>query len=340
MQAALSKVSPHIAVSGLWNPGREHCIFLQIAYSDLFECHLVSVMFLRLTLVFSSPSSPMPVSTFGRAAGCHAWILLAIFHLVMDFTSCESKLQGQVFSHSSGSMHPPPRHRAVSDPLWEYKSSRHGRVTKSWWHRMFWPETHPGRQIPNKPNRIHKHKELAGSPCINCQSKQSHRLDPPVSVETRDSVKLTHLKRARRQSDNFAFDHFEKPKCTSYDSEGTATEMPCAIEWGPTKEELTDVNAFSTPASHSTTSLLSSTRTTTARTTPAATTASSTTTTMQTTTASLSSHIIVVPQPALLSTTDPSLRWDPPNTVRPSRIGETGGTVTTLTPIMLIGSFM
>ncbi|XP_078281137.1 adherens junction-associated protein 1 isoform X2 [Rhinoraja longicauda] len=270
---------------------------------------------------------PMPVSTLGRAAGCHAWVLLAILHLVMDFSSCESKLQGQVFGHPAGSLHPPPRHRAAGDPLWEYNSSRHGRATKPWWRRMFWPETRPGRQIPNKPTGIHKHKALAGSRCISCQSKQSHRLDPPVSVETRDSVKLTHLKRARRQSDNFAFDHFEKPKCTSYDSDGTATVMPCAIEWGPTKEELTDGNVVSTPASHSTTTLLSSTRTTTARATPATTTASSTTTTttMQTTTASLRSHTMVAPQPALLSTTDPSLRWDPPNTARPSRIGETGG---------------
>ncbi|XP_072100885.1 adherens junction-associated protein 1 [Mobula birostris] len=237
-------------------------------------------------------------------------------------------MRDQVLSQSSGSLHQSPRHRASGDPLWEYKISRHGRVSKSWLHRMFWPEAHPGQQSPNKPTEIHKHKMVTGSLCINCQTKQSvsHKLDPPVSMETRDSVKLTSLKRARRQSDNFAFDNFEKPKCTSYDSEGIATVMPCAIEWGPTKEELTEFNMFSTPASLSTTTqtLLFPTRTTTARTTTT-TTASTTTTTMQSTTASLRSHNIVVPGPALLSTTDPSLRWELSNTARPSRIGETGG---------------
>ncbi|XP_072887785.1 adherens junction-associated protein 1 [Hemitrygon akajei] len=298
-------------------------LLLWVAKTRLYEKRMLRVFTMLLKRL-----CPMPVSRFGRAAGFHAWILLAVFHLVMDFSSCESKMRDQVLSQSFGSLHPSPRHRAAGDPLWEYKISRHGRVSKSWLHRMFWPEAHLGQQSPNKPTEIHKHKMGTGSLCINCQTKLSvsHKLDPPVSMETRDSVKLTSLKRARRQSDNFAFDNFEKPKCTSYDSEGIATVMPCAIEWGPTKEELTEFNMFSTPARLSTTTqtLLFPTRTTTARTTTT-TTASTTTTTMQSTTASLRSHNIVVPGPALLSTTDPSLRWELSSTARPSRIGETGG---------------
>ncbi|XP_069775148.1 adherens junction-associated protein 1-like [Narcine bancroftii] len=282
---------------------------------------------LRVFTMLLKHLCPMPVSRFGRTAGCYAWMLLAVFHLVMDFSSCESQIQGQVLSHTSGSLQPVARHRTTSDPLWEYKSSRHSKMTKSWWYRMFWPETHPGRRILNKPTGIRKHKTLTDSLCTNCQSKQSpsHIQDPPVSLETRDSVKSISLKRARRQSDYFASDSFEKPKCTSYDSEGTVTVMPCAIEWGPTKEELTELNVLSTLASLSTTTLtlLSSVKTTTARTTTTP-TASTTTTTMQSTTASLRSHTMVVPDPALFSTTEPSLRWELSSTARPSRIGETG----------------
>uniref|UniRef100_UPI00398F56C5 adherens junction-associated protein 1 n=1 Tax=Pristiophorus japonicus TaxID=55135 RepID=UPI00398F56C5 len=275
----------------------------------------------------------MPVNRFGRPVGCPAWILLAMFHLAMDFSSCESKIQGQGLSHTSGSFHPSPRHRLASDPFWEYKNAHLGRITKSWWLRMFWAEIHPGKpvSIPDKPAGIHKHKSVTGSLCTNCQSKQSmsYKLDPSVSAGIRDSVKLTPLKRSRRQSDNFAFDNFEKPKCTSYDSEGTATVMPCAIEWGPTKEELTDFNIFSTPTGLSTTTLtlLSSTRTTTARTVriTTTTTASTTSTNMQTTTATLRSPKMVVPEPGMISTSEPNRSWELTNTARPSRIGETGG---------------
>ncbi|XP_072442830.1 adherens junction-associated protein 1 [Chiloscyllium punctatum] len=269
---------------------------------------------------------PMPVNIFGRPVGCHAWIFLAIFHLAMDFSSCESKIQGQGLSQNSEVLHPSPRHRLATDPLWEYKDAHVGRITKSWWLRRIWPEIHSGKQISNKPRGVHKLKSDTGTLCTNCQSKQSlsYKLDPSVSTETRDSVKLTSLKRSRRQSHHFPFENFEKPKCTSYDSEGTATVIPCAIEWGPTKEELTEFSMFSTPTGLSTTTLtlVPSTRMTTARTTTTTTTASTTSTTMQTTTATLRSPKMVVPEPR---TTEPNLSWEISNTARPSRIGDTGG---------------
>ncbi|XP_038677765.1 adherens junction-associated protein 1 isoform X1 [Scyliorhinus canicula] len=268
---------------------------------------------------------PMPVNIFGRPVGCHAWILLAMFHLAMDFSSCESQSQGQGLRHTSGSIHPPARHRLAAGPLWEYKNAQLGRITKSWWLRMIWPEIHPGKQMADQPAGVHKHKSVTGTLCTNCLSKQSmsYRWDPSVSTESRDSVKSTSLKRSRRQSDHFAFDHFEKPKCTSYDSDGAATVIPCAIEWGPTKEELTEFNMFSTPTGLSTTALtlLPSTRMTTARTTTT-TTASTTSTTMQTTTTTLRSPKMVVPEPG---TTEPNLSWKLSNTVRPPRIGDSGG---------------
>ncbi|XP_058858458.1 adherens junction-associated protein 1-like isoform X1 [Acipenser ruthenus] len=178
--------------------------------------------------------SSMSASRPGGPAGCHAWILLAMIHLTMDFSSCSPVTQGSGFKLIS---RPLPRHRLPHSPLWNLQNAQHWRVLSPWWNKAHRPELlHHKKTEQALKQRSHKHRGslLEGLLCKECQHKysSSRNADTLVSLPARNSAEVTFLKRPRRQVRN-AWDSYD------YTPEGWTTTMPEFIEWGPTGEDDT-----------------------------------------------------------------------------------------------------
>ncbi|XP_036389685.1 adherens junction-associated protein 1 isoform X2 [Megalops cyprinoides] len=177
--------------------------------------------------------SSMSALRSGSLPGRHAWILLAMIHLTMDFSFCSPLTQGPVLKLLSK---PVPRHRAGPAPLWDPSSRPHWRALGPWWQRALRPALQPGDKGGKAPTlasqkHITQRPTHRGSPCKECQSKHSSSevldsLASPGGGGNSDTV--TFLIRPRRQ---LKWDSYER----SQDSR--TTTVPGFIDWGPTGGE-------------------------------------------------------------------------------------------------------
>uniref|UniRef100_W5MFX7 Adherens junctions associated protein 1 n=1 Tax=Lepisosteus oculatus TaxID=7918 RepID=W5MFX7_LEPOC len=176
-----------------------------------------------LVSVFFSSMSPIRP---GGSTGRHAWILLAMIHLTMDFSSCSPVTQGAGFKLISK---PLPRHRLGHSPLWDAQNRLHWKIPSLWWQRASRPGMHLGKVGKGLLLRSHKHRGPMhkGMLCKECQSTYSSTelLDSVGSPVERTSDKVTFLKRPRRQVKWGDYEHYP---------EGRTTTVPGFIDWGPT----------------------------------------------------------------------------------------------------------
>ncbi|KAJ8371112.1 hypothetical protein SKAU_G00111400 [Synaphobranchus kaupii] len=204
--------------------------------------------------------SPMSAVRSGGSPGRHAWILLAMIHLTMDFTFCSPVTQGPVIKLLSK---PAPRYRAGPGPLWDPPNKPVWRALGPWWQRALRPALQSGKagKLPAVVGQKHRGPAHRGPPCTECQLKHSSTgaLDSLASAGGRNSDTVAFLIRPRRQ---VKWDGYDK----SQDSR--TTTVPGFIDWGPTggEEGVEDdgrVALNSTASANARTTAISTTTTTT-----------------------------------------------------------------------------
>eukprot|EP00062_Callorhinchus_milii_P012722 gi/632960273/ref/XP_007896098.1/ PREDICTED: adherens junction-associated protein 1 [Callorhinchus milii] len=251
----------------------------------------------------------MPVSRPGKPVGCRAWILVAMFHLAMDFSSCETTVQGQRLGQGVGSPRPVARHRTPSArPPWEYKRADLGRFTKWWWLRALHSEPNPPRAKPSDWVGARSKRAVIGCPRCRSEHSASPPSGPPAPGQSVRPPRLGLLRRVRRRSEGPRVGNTvtQTPTCTVNDGEGRVTVMSCAIDWGPTRPDYSSESSI-LPGEHSprpsttTVALLTSTRTAPRSTT----TTRATATAMQTTTGAPRTTRLMGLQPGSISTAKP-----------------------------------
>ncbi|XP_048680810.2 adherens junction-associated protein 1 isoform X2 [Caretta caretta] len=197
-------------------------------------------------------------SRSGCPVGSHAWILIAMFQLAMDFTICESVAQGQGFRLLQRPSH---WHRLSHSPLWSFKNGQQLRIPGPFWnHVSSHPERSHGQIQTYHSKRPHKATDQLAGFYKSMQSKHSATAKPAPSVvdgSSRGTDQQTPLKRGKRHLRGSNFDHRDR----------RPTTVPEVIVWGPTGEEDSmETSTFPGNYGTTTTSALQ-TRTTTVATT-------------------------------------------------------------------------
>ncbi|KAI5139441.1 adherens junction-associated protein 1 [Manis pentadactyla] len=229
-------------------------------------------MWIQQLLGLSSMSIRWP----GCPLGSHAWILIAMFQLAMEFPTCEALGPGPEFWPLPRPPHRPPR-------LWSVRSSQPARVPVPVWSpRPPRIEHSHGQMQSPRAKRVHRPRDQvaalvpkAGLPKPPASAKPSSPLDSPTSPSAvtgsgaaTDQQAL--LRRGKR--------HLQGASFNSFDFRGgrptTETEF---IAWGPTgEEEAPESNTFPGVYGPTTVSILQTRKTTVASPIPAtATTATS-----------------------------------------------------------------
>ncbi|XP_041427409.1 adherens junction-associated protein 1 isoform X2 [Xenopus laevis] len=241
----------------------------------------------------------------GHSLGSHAWILIAIFQLAMDFIICESGSPGKAYKHLQ---RPSLVHRTHKVALWSPKEMLKLRNQKHYWNPINYERS--VLPIERKHYKTY-HKDHANIifsrnvPLKNSIMENSHY----SSEQIKSTVKMTNLNRSKRQLQSW--DNLKR----FLDSESQLTTVSEFILWGPTGDD--DVVVSSTfPGIYETTK----TSTVQARTTlleTTTTTIASTTTNVKVTTLQ-NPGIHRKKAPGRISTADPN----PGNgkTARPPRI--------------------
>ncbi|EHB18890.1 Adherens junction-associated protein 1 [Heterocephalus glaber] len=268
----------------------------------------------------SSPESSMSIRWPGRSLGSHAWVLIAMLQLAVDFPSCESLGPGPEFWLMPRPAQRPPR-------LWSLRSGQPSRPpTPVWSLRVPRVERAHGQMQVSRARRAHRPRDQVPSP-----GREGGLAKPPATSKSSPSLASSsspsssagvagraaeqrQLRRGRR--------HTQDPAFNSFDFRGgrptTETEF---IAWGPTgDEEGPEANTFPGMDGPTTASVLQTRKTTVATTT---TTAASITQTRGLT-ASLEPWRKVA---IGVSTTEPSPSpsSDGKNTSPPRILGETSG---------------
>ncbi|KAJ7306528.1 hypothetical protein JRQ81_009888, partial [Phrynocephalus forsythii] len=199
----------------------------------------------------------------GDPVRSHAWILIAMFHLAMDFTFCASLGQGHWHQLLQRSPH---WHGFPPHPLWSLRFAPHTRRLGVWGSH---PLHTPGRSKGHMPNLFHSKRLHKAADHLWKSRRPEHtapvRSNPSIDLGRTDSQ--TYLRRRKRYLRAVA----------------KATQEPEVIVWG-SSSPLDPLETSTFPGSNegTSTSVLPSTTTTT--TTAAATTAAITTTASASTT--------------------------------------------------------
>lgn len=308
-----------VQMSSFYNQKLPHPVGLEVALGRAFllpHCPLTTLLSLL---------SSMSIRWPGRSLGSHAWILIAMLQLVVDFPSCDS-------------LGPGPDFRLLSRPqrpqrLWSLRSGPPTRLpTPAWSPRSARAERAHGpiqMQTP-RARRAHRPRDqvatlgpkggltkppaaTGSSPSLPSASASSSM----VAAGTAEQQSL--LRRGRRHTHDAEFNDFDfrggRPT--------TETEF---IAWGPTgDEEALESNTFPGGFGPTTVSILQTRKTTVATTT---TTTASTATAMTLQTKGVTESLDPWKRtPVGVSTTEPST--SPSNNgkdIQPPRIlGETSG---------------
>ncbi|XP_042557926.1 adherens junction-associated protein 1 [Dipodomys spectabilis] len=280
-----------------------------------------------LAQLFSSMSIRWP----GRSLGSHAWILIAMMQLAVDFPSCESLGPGPEFRLLPRPPQRPPR-------LWNLRSGQPARIpTPVWSPRATRTERAHGQMQTPRVRRAHRPRDQVAilvpkaglskppaaaksSPSLASTSSSSSSSSSTMAGGAAEQQSL--LRRGRRHIQDVAFNSFDfrgsRPT--------TETEF---IAWGPTgDEEAPESNTFPGLFGPTTISTLQTRKTTvgTTTTTTASTTTTATAVTLQTkgVTESLGPRRKI---PVGVSTTEPST--SPSSNGKDSKppriLGETSG---------------
>ncbi|XP_045404638.1 adherens junction-associated protein 1 isoform X1 [Lemur catta] len=275
-------------------------------------------MWIQQLLGLSSMSTPWP----GCSLGSHAWILIAMFQLAVDFPPCEALGPGPEFRLLPRPSPRPPR-------LWSFKSGQPARVPAPLWsprpprlERIHGQMQTPRAKRANRPRDqvsalvpkggLSKPPAAArSSPSLAAPSSSS----PPVAGGATEQQALLRRGRRNLQGDGLGGFGFRGGRPT------TEAEF---IAWGPTgDEEGLESNTFPGVYGPTTVSILQTRKTTVAATT---TTTTATPTTLQTKgfTESLDPRKRI---PVGVSTTEPSTSPSSDGQgLKPPRIlGETSG---------------
>lgn len=260
----------------------------------------------------------------GRSLGSHAWILIAMLQLAVDFPSCESLGPGPEFRLMPRPAQRPPR-------LWSLRSGQPSRPpTPMWTPRAPRVERAHGQMQVSRARRAHRPRDQAAT-----LVPRGGLTKPPATAKSSSTLassssssssavaaggaaeQQSQLKRGRR--------HAQDALLNSFDFRGsrptTETEF---IAWGPTgDEEPPEANTFPGLYGPTTVSVLQ-TRKTTVATTTTTTTATSMTLQTRGLTASLEPWRKIA---VGVSTTEPSPSpsGDGTNTKTPRILGETSG---------------
>nr|XP_033777148.1 adherens junction-associated protein 1 isoform X2 [Geotrypetes seraphini] len=222
--------------------------------------------------------SSLSVCRTGHPLGSHAWILIAMFQVAMDFTTCDSVSQGQGFKH----LQRPLRQRSSYSPLWSLRNGQHLRVVSPFWNLAPYSEKrHHRNKETHYLKRHHKARDQPGGFLYKTMlSKHSStaKSKPSVILGTKSrSSGITYFKRQKRQLPRSAWDAAKYQKSV-LDRQSQPTTVSEFIIWGPTGEEEL-VESSTSPGNHEVTK----TFTHKARATTASTISTSTTSTVSTT---------------------------------------------------------
>lgn len=266
-----------------------------------------------LSSLLCSPSALRP----GSCVGHRMWILLAMTHLTLDFSTCSPLSQGLGIKLTSKSV---SRSRSSWQPLWDSPNKIHWRTVSPLAHRLQnpFPPTPDNRVGIRSKVKVQKHQKSEGkeqATCKECRLRypQMETGDPlaliakapkaPSSGMRGDTVRL--LRRTRRQ---LKWDSYDKSQ------EGRTTTVAGFIDWGPTGTDSIDDDGKLEP------NITLSTRVST---TTVATTTSTTTRLFQRT-----FTVVTTPEPKRLSTTRATVG----ETVKPPKpYGDTPGKIQRLT---------
>lgn len=280
--------------------------------------HTMSCLNFRccLSCTFSLLCSPSALRP-GSCVGHRMWILLAMTHLTLDFSTCSPLSQGLGIKLTPKSV---SRSRSSWQPLWDSPNKIHWRTVSPLAHRLQnpFPPTQDNRVGIRPKVKVQKHQKPEGkeqATCKECRLRypQMETGDPlaliakapkaPSSGIRGDTVRL--LRRTRRQ---LKWDSYDKSQ------EGRTTTVAGFIDWGPTGTDSIDDDGKLEP------NITLSTRVST---TTVATTTSTTTRLFQRT-----FTVVTTPEPKRLSTTRATVG----ETVKPPKpYGDTPGKIHRLT---------
>ncbi|XP_068098842.1 adherens junction-associated protein 1 isoform X2 [Hyperolius riggenbachi] len=210
------------------------------------------------------------VSLSGPPIGSHAWILIAIFQLAMDFIICESKTPSTTYRYLQ---RPSLERRIQHTALWNPKERPKPRSRRHFWSPFTNLEQGGAFQPQSQLLNLY-HKDLADSSFSrNVPLQYSSGAKALLSTQgLRDLLKITHLKRGKRQLQRRSWNNYRP----FLDIESQPTTISEFILWGPTGDD-DYVESSTIPGIYETTR----TSTTQARTTVGTTTSTMTSTTTQ-----------------------------------------------------------
>uniref|UniRef100_A0A3Q3XA02 AJAP1/PANP C-terminal domain-containing protein n=1 Tax=Mola mola TaxID=94237 RepID=A0A3Q3XA02_MOLML len=258
----------------------------------------------------------------GSCVGHRMWILLAMTHLTLDFSTCSPLSQGLGIKLTPKSV---SRSRSSWQPLWDSPNKIHWRTVSPLAHRLQnpFPPTQDNRVGIRPKVKVQKHQKPEGkeqATCKECRLRypQMETGDPlaliakapkaPSSGIRGDTVRL--LRRTRRQ---LKWDSHDKSQ------EGRTTTVAGFIDWGPTGTDSIDDDGKLEP------NITLSTRVST---TTVATTTSTTTRLFQRT-----FTVVTTPEPKRLSTTRATVG----ETVKPPKpYGDTPHQIITITVSLIM----
>ncbi|XP_072012306.1 adherens junction-associated protein 1 isoform X1 [Engystomops pustulosus] len=154
----------------------------------------------------------------GPPIGSHAWILIAIFQLAMDFIICESGPPSTAYKYLQ---RPSLEHRIHHTALWNPKGRQKPRSLK-----YFQSPFTNFEQIYLKDNVDHSFSRM-----VPTQDSFRAKTRPSTRV-VRDTLKITHLQRNKRQVQRRSWNI--RPFLGSESQPTTVSEF---ILWGPTGDD-------------------------------------------------------------------------------------------------------
>ncbi|XP_040182485.1 adherens junction-associated protein 1 isoform X2 [Rana temporaria] len=197
----------------------------------------------------------------GPPIGSHAWILIAIFQLAMDFIICESGSPGTAYRYLQ---RPSLERRIQNTALWNPKGRPKPRSRRYAW-SLFTNLQRGGASVESQHLNLY-HKDSGSSFSRHAPLRDSTGARTvPSRRGLRDSLPIPHLRRGKRQLQRRSWNNV-RPFLESHPT--TVSEF---ILWGPTGED-DYVESSTIPGIYETTR----TSTTQARATPVGTTASTT----------------------------------------------------------------
>ncbi|KAG8434250.1 hypothetical protein GDO86_012574 [Hymenochirus boettgeri] len=164
----------------------------------------------------------------GHPLGSHAWILIAMIQLAMDFIICESGSPSKAYKHLQ---RPSLVHRIHHFALWSPTERQKLRNQKHFWN----PFTNYGRhfQTEQKHSKIYHRDHAESTFFSNAPSQYSTTEKLHSSTqELKDKVRMTDLKRNKRQLQSRSSDNLKR--VLDSESQTTVSEF---ILWGPTGDD-------------------------------------------------------------------------------------------------------